>query len=185
MSETDKLAFAGVVCARICHDLAGTLGALAASLDMMAEAPDPEALALAQDCARELTDRLRVLRAAWGAGAEVGDLAALLPGLPNIAKLKVSLEAVLEDDSARQFAACLLLAAAAALPMGGAIWLGGAGRHLRVRVEGRRAAWPPGLLDSPDPPLEARGVAAAMARLQAGSLGVVLRLVSELEIEAA
>ncbi len=185
MEQTDALGLAGMVCARVCHDMAGTLGALAGMLDMVAEAPDPEALALAQDCARELTARLRLLRAAWGAETEVEDLAALLPGLPNAAKLRVSLDdAALEEDAARQFAACLLLVAAGALPFGGSIRLGGAGTRLSLRVEGRRAAWPAGLLGVAEGAVEPRGVAVAMARLRAESLGVVLRLRSEFELEA-
>ncbi len=165
--------------------MAGTLGALTGMLDMVAEAPDPEALALAQECARELTARLRLLRAAWGAETEVEDIAALLPGLPNAAKLHVNLDgAALDDDLARQFAACLLLVAASALPFGGNIWLSGAGTRLSLRLEGRRAAWPAGLLEAPHGPIEPRGVAVAMARLRAESLGVVLRLRSEHELEA-
>ena len=185
MEKADALALAGMVCARVCHDLAGTLGALAGMLDMVAESPDAEALALAQDCARELTARLRLLRAAWGEDVEVDDLAALLPGLPNAAKLQVHLEATaLDHDAERQFAACLLLMAAGALPLGGNIWLGGTGAHLLLRVEGRRAAWPAGLLGDAVGPVEPRGVAAVMARLRAESLGQVLRLKSEWELEA-
>ena len=186
MEQTDALGLAGMVCARVCHDLAGTLGALAGTLDMVAESPDPEALALAQDCARELSARLRLLRAAWGADTEVGDLAALLPGLPNVAKLDVNLQTdVLADDATRQLAACLLLVAASALPLGGSIWLAGSGAALSLRVEGRRAAWPAGLLDAAQAPIEPRGVAVAMARLRAASLGLTFRLRTELELEAA
>ena len=186
MEQTDALGLAGMVCARVCHDLAGTLGALTGAMDMVASAPDAEALGLAQDCARELAARLRLLRAAWGADSEVEDLAYLLPGLPNAGRLKVHLQAaVLEDDAVRQFAACLLLVAAAALPMGGSVWLGGAGRHLTLRVEGRRAAWPAGLLGDAAAAIDPRGVAPAMARLRAHALGVVLRLRSEWELEAA
>ncbi len=186
MEQTDALDLAGMVCARVCHDLAGTLGALTGTLEMVAESPDPEALALAQDCARELVARLRLLRAAWGAETEVEALAALLPGLPNAAKLNVSLDdAALEDDAARQFAACLLLVAASALPLGGAIRLSGAGTRLSLHVEGRRVSWPAGLLDAAGGPAEPRGVAVAMARLRAESLGVVLRLASERELVSA
>ena len=185
MEQTDAFGLAGMVCARVCHDLAGTLGALTGALEMVADAPDQEALALAQDCARELAARLRLLRAAWGSDSEVDDLATLLPGLPNFGKLRVSLEqALLEDDAVRQFGACLLLVGAGALPMGGAIWLRGTGRSLLLRVEGRRATWPAGLMQK-DGPVEPRGVAAAMARLRAESLGVVLRLRSEWELETA
>ena len=66
----EPLALAGAVCARVCHDLAGTLGAMAGMLDLVAESQDAEALALASSCARELTARLRLLRAAWGADTD-------------------------------------------------------------------------------------------------------------------
>lgn len=185
MEQTDALGLAGMVCARVCHDLAGTLGALAGMLDMVAEAPDPEALALAQDCARELSARLRLLRAAWGAESEVDDLHTLLPGLPNAAKLQVDLAgASLESDAVRQFAACLLLVAASALPLGGNILLSGTGKGLSLRVEGRRATWPAGLTEAAGKAVEPRGVAVAMAKLRAESLGLTLQLKSAGELQA-
>ncbi len=182
--QRDALALAGTLCARVCHDLAGTLGALSGMLDMVAEAPDPEAAGVAQDCARELAARLRLLRAAWGSDSDVPDLATLTPGLPGAERLTVDLAALgaLDGNPVRQLAANLMLVAAGGLPRGGKVWLSGGGRRIVVRIEGPRAAWPDALWANA---LEPRGVGAAMARLQAASLGIALRAVSETEIEVA
>ena len=183
--QQDAQVLAGALCARVCHDLAGTLGALSGMLDMVAAAPDPEALALAQACAHELSARLRLLRAAWGSEAEVEDYAALLPGLPGAERLSIDLTglAVLDGDRVRQLGASLLLVAAAALPRGGHVWLSGGGRRLALRIEGRQAAWPDGLDGGAQPAPDARRVAQAMARLQAAALGLGLRVSSPTTLE--
>ena len=67
---TDKnasLHMAELLCARLCHDLSGPLGALIGVLELAREEqPDSETLALAEDTAVELGQRLKLLRAAWG-----------------------------------------------------------------------------------------------------------------------
>ena len=177
MDHIAPLDLAGNLCARVCHDLAGTIGALSGTLDMLAEAPDPDALALAQDCAQDLTARLRLIRAAWGADAEIPDLDVLLPGLPNAAKLAIRTDLPADATHAhRQLAACLLMLAAAALPLGGSIVLAGTVTHLTLRIEGRRTAWPTADLDP-------RGIVAAMAALRAQALGLELRVLSETDVE--
>ena len=80
--------------ARLCHDLAGTLGALAGTLDLAADGQDPEALELAAACAREASARLRLLRAAWSANPEQPDLPRLIAGLPGAERLTVDLSAM-------------------------------------------------------------------------------------------
>ena len=181
MEQPDPLNLAGNLCARVCHDLAGTAGALSGMLDLLAEAPDPEALALARDCAQDLSARLRLMRAAWGADAEVPALETLLPGLPNATRLTVNLASLapLGTDPQRQLAACLLILAATALPLGGTIHLAGTAARLTLQLEGRRAAWP--AADASDP----RGVPAAMASLRAQSLGLAVRIVSDTALEVA
>jgi histidine phosphotransferase ChpT len=199
-STPDALTLASVLCARICHDLAGSLGALSGMLDILAEqpGPEPETLDIARACARELSDRLRLLRAAWGAESEAGDLAALLPGLPGAARLRVDLSRLATADclATTRLCASLLLLAASALPRGGAIVLAGTPRHLSLRIEGPRAAWPAALsattlaattlaatnlattTQASTAPPGPREVGATMAILQAHALSLRVHVVS-------
>ena len=83
MSESLRLA--ELLCARLCHDLSGPLGALIGILEIAREEqPDSETLALAEDTADELVQRLKLLRAAWGQDGDDMDVgpAARLRGLP-------------------------------------------------------------------------------------------------------
>jgi histidine phosphotransferase ChpT len=194
----EPLDLAGVLCARLCHDMAGSLGALSGMLDLVAEAgpggSEPEALALARSCARELTDRLRLLRAVWGRDTEVPALDSVLAGLPGADRLSVDLSGLDEalDDGTRQLALGLLLTAASALPRGGRIVLSGHAHFLSVEIAGVRAAWPESLeacLSGPaglaEAGLEPRGVGAAVMCLQARALGLTLEIVSSVQLQAA
>ena len=69
---------AELLCARLCHDLSGPLGALIGVLEIAREEqPDSETLALAEDTAVELAQRLKLLRAAWGQDGDDLDVARL------------------------------------------------------------------------------------------------------------
>jgi histidine phosphotransferase ChpT len=145
------LRLANLLAARLCHDLSGPLGGLGMALGEVAG--DPAALALAQDAAMVLRQRLALSRAAWGEGtaplprATLRDLAC---GLPNAARLQVELDALADDPpfappAARVVASTLLLAAAS-LPAGGLLALAGnPGGKVLVTIGGPRAAWPVGL----------------------------------------
>ena len=135
------LAFAATLAARLCHDLAGTVGALSGMLDMAVGGDEPEALDLALTCARELSGRLRLLRAAWSDDSDVPDLASVLAGLPGADRLAVELPDGL-DGAARRLAANLLLVAAGGLPRGGAIRMAAHDSGFSIDIEGPRAAWP-------------------------------------------
>ena len=140
------LAFAATLAARLCHDLAGTMGALTGMLDMAAGGTEPEALDLALTCARELSARLRLLRAAWSDDAETPDLESVLAGLPGAERLRVELPEPAPDSGvARRLAANLLLMAAGALPRGGAIRMTAGQWGIAVDIDGPRAAWPAAL----------------------------------------
>src|SRR5690349_3358986 len=55
----DLLRLAELLCARLCHDLSGPLGALIGILDLAREeAPDSETVSLAEETATELAQRL-------------------------------------------------------------------------------------------------------------------------------
>src|SRR5580704_12818129 len=71
----DILRLAELLCARLCHDLAGPLGALIGVLEIARdEDPNSDTLALAELTTVELGQRLKLLRAAWGQDAEPLDL---------------------------------------------------------------------------------------------------------------
>jgi histidine phosphotransferase ChpT len=177
------LRLAGTLCARLCHDLAGTLGALTGTLELAEAEPDAETLAVALACARELTARLRLLRAAWAPDGSCGDLAILARGLPGSERLRVDVnDAAGLDAPMQRLALALMMVAASALPRGGAIRLGVTGSSLSVEIDGPGWAWPAalagclgeaGLNEAAGSP---RGVACAMARLLAEEGGRTLRL---------
>src|SRR3954469_4455617 len=73
MSESLRLA--ELLCARLCHDLSGPLGALIGILEIARdELPGSESVAIAQETTIELAQRLKFLRAAWGQEGEELDV---------------------------------------------------------------------------------------------------------------
>ncbi len=179
LAALDPETLAGTLCARLCHDLAGSLGALTGTLEMAAEENDREALTLSVALAHELTARLRLLRAAWGTGTELPALESLQAGFPGAERLRLdTTHLTATDDQVRRLALSLMLAATAALPRGGLIRVSGANQALAMEIEGPRAAWPDvlkncaqseaALLEACEVP---RAMAVALACLQARSLG--------------
>jgi histidine phosphotransferase ChpT len=192
---TDTARLAEALCARICHDLSGALGAIGAAIEELQErgAATDEALILACDCTRLLEQRLKLTRAAWGpsqAPLSLSACQALAMGLPRAHRLAVSVQGLAPDSEfppqmARAFLA-LLLAAADCLPSGGCITVGGSVADLMITISGPRASWPPGLdswlqhdaalvagLDNP------RELAVPMALLTALGSGLHLSLVQQ------
>jgi histidine phosphotransferase ChpT len=182
----DPLTLAASLCARLCHDLAGSLGALTGTLEIAAEENDREALDLALTISRELAARLRLLRAAWGSDADIPPPASLLPGLPGAEKLTLDTAALTaETPETLRLSLSLLLVAAAGLPRGGLIRLSGPDTRQNLDIEGPRAAWPEALSAclSSDAALIAaarspRSLAIALACLQARALGRKITLAS-------
>jgi histidine phosphotransferase ChpT len=170
----DPLSLASALAARLCHDVAGLLGTLAGTLELIGEAP--EAVELAADTAAILSARLRLLRAAWGGGGGALDGAGILElacGLPGIERLRIdatSLRGSLEEDPAR-LALCLLLAAAPTLPRGTLVsLLGAADGGFTITLEGPGATWPASLAAAG--PSHARSaLAASFAQLLASRTG--------------
>src|SRR4051794_41754089 len=69
------LHLAELLCSRLCHDLSGLLGSLIGVLEIAREEQaESETLAVAEETASELTQRLKLLRAAWGQEGEALDL---------------------------------------------------------------------------------------------------------------
>ncbi len=192
LAGLDPLTLAGTLCARLCHDLASSVGALSGTLELAAEENDREALALAMVLAKEVAARLRLLRAAWGAGSDVPSPETLSDGLPGAERLRLdtaSLHATAPD--ALRLSLSLLLVAAAGLPRGGAIRLSGTDARLQLEIEGVRAAWPEALaecLASEQALLTAcevpRSAALALACLQARAQGRTIALHSTTRLSA-
>ena len=189
----DPLHLPSALAARLCHDIAGPLGALAATLELLAEDGDPEALAIARESAAMLSARLRLLRAAWAEEVEVPGtriMQQLVAGLPNAERLRVTISLPSEmAPGLRRLGLNLLLLAAASLPRGGDVHLGAQAGGLLLTIGGRDAAWPMALAgcaasaapedqDWPDP----RGLAVPMACLLAVAQGLRIEVLSETEL---
>ena len=177
---------ARLVAGRLCHDLSGLLGTLMGALEMsLDETPRPgEALLLADDAARELGVRLRLLRAAWAGDGTVLDgegLAALMPGLPAGRRVRVDatgLRGGFPGPVGRTLLNLVLLGAEA-LPGGGLIALSGTWPgQLAVRASGPRLTRPASLtghLAGLDPaPAGPRDVQVSLAFSAAAAAGVRL-----------
>jgi histidine phosphotransferase ChpT len=160
--QPDAYTLAQAVCARLCHDLGGPVGALGGALELM-DGAGSDALELAQDAARILDRRLRFWRAAAGgapADLQPDALPALLEGLTLGRRARIATEGLARAPLPALIGQCLLLAAWAgveALPRGGVLHIAGeAGGGLTLLPEGLGAAWPHGLVaalagDPPEP----------------------------------
>jgi histidine phosphotransferase ChpT len=152
--KSDSLRLAELICARLCHDLAGPIGALLGILEIVREQqPDSEEATLAEEMAFAAAERLKLLRAAWsqdGDGLDMPRLRAATAHLTTGRKLRLDIEG-LEPDTvfppgAARMILNLLLLAAQSMPGGGDIALSAAGRgNVLLTISGPRAAWPVGL----------------------------------------
>lgn len=151
---SEPLWLAELLCARLCHDLSGPLAALVGVLEIAREEqPGSETLALADDTAVELAQRLKLLRAAWGRDVEnldVPRLRGFADSLSSSRRLRLDL-AGLEGGAvfppmAGRMVLNLLLLAAESMPGGGIVALSGTpATNIAVTISGPRAAWPAGL----------------------------------------
>ncbi|WP_159348059.1 histidine phosphotransferase family protein [Roseomonas harenae] len=179
----DVLSLAQDVCARICHDLGGPLGALSGALEL-AEVEPVEALSVARDGAEAMRRRLRLWRAAAGAGTGPLDrqgLAELLEGTLANGRVTADLSGLPEVPLPAALAQAALAAAmlgSEALPRGGTIHLAGNGTGIAIWPEGRNAAWPAALAATLAGEAVAgpRDVLAPLLLHLAGEAGMVLGL---------
>ena len=184
----EALNLAEKMATRLCHDLAGMLGTVSNTIEMAQADPSSaaDALELAQDGARQLGQRLRLLRAAWGGSdaatdRSIGmtDLRDLAAGLPLGRRVTLLLDNIPQTRSftpqAAQLLLNLLILAVESLHGAGVAALSGeATGAVVISIDGPRAAWPAelGLLLA-DP--EAAGTAAARSeRLQQSFLVALL-----------
>jgi histidine phosphotransferase ChpT len=153
LGETIRLV--ELICARLCHDLGGLIGTLGNAIDMVVEEDrrESEVLAFATSASRALTQRLRLMRAAWGPETETMSLEALLALVaPPMAARRIFIQTGdLPQDcrfppAVARVLLNLVLLAADCLTRGGTILLAGEPADLFVRIDGVGAAWPPGLI---------------------------------------
>lgn len=152
----DTIRLVELICARLCHDLGGLIGTVGNALEMVAEdaGRDNEVLAFASSAANALTQRLRLMRAAWGPETEALALPALVKLVaPALAARRVGLDArALPPDCVfpppiGRVVLNLIVLACDCLPRGGTIVLMGKPADLLVRIDGPGASWPPGFAE--------------------------------------
>lgn len=151
----DAVRLAEVLCARLSHDLGGTIGTLSNALDLATDDTPiaAEALLLARDAAAEAHRRLALLRATWGPDGQLLSLAELrdlASGIAPASRVALDLSALPPDTAFGPRIARgllnLLLVAADSLGGRGAISLTGNATEVLVAIAGPRAAWPPNFL---------------------------------------
>ena len=152
-SISETLRLVELTCARLCHELSGLAGTLGGIIDLALEETPvaSETLAVGRDAARELVQRLKLLRAAWGPDLGPLTLTGLLTladGRPNARRVLVDAAGLPPDTvfapPTGRLALNLLLLASDSLPGGGTVSLVGSAADLFVAIDGPRAAWPSG-----------------------------------------
>ncbi len=151
---SERLRLAELLCARLCHDLSGPLGALIGVLEVARdETADSEMLGVAENTAVEVAQRLKLLRAAWGQDGDEMDVAQLSGFADSLfasRRVQLDLEGLEEDalfpPEIARIVLNLLLLAAESLPGGGIVAMAGSpSDSILVTIAGPRAAWPTGL----------------------------------------
>lgn len=168
MDDAQPPDITALVGTRICHDLAGTLGALGNGIEMLERAgPSADDLDMLADTAREAQDRLAMLRMAFApadddaAAATPATLQTVSKGLRSASRLTVvwqPADTALPRPEAR-LAVLLALCAGTALPRGGTLHIGAEAGALELHAEGTRCTRDPALwdlLDGAPPPATLR-----------------------------
>lgn len=194
LSAPERPDLAGLLCARMCHDLLSPIGALANGIELLAEETDEamrqRCLALLEQSARASSDKLRFFRLAFGSAAdgaavpanETRSLIAALAGERIALNWGVGPETL--PAPAAKALLNLALIGIESLVRGGTLDIGaeqhdgenGGGCEIVVRAAGPRIAFDPALgeaLDGvlPDAELSSRTAVAAMLHQLADRAG--------------
>jgi histidine phosphotransferase ChpT len=175
----ETLRLVEVICARLCHDLGGLIGTVGNAIDMVAEDAnrDDEVLAFASSAARMLSQRLRLLRAAWGPETDPVVLPALIRlAAPPLAARRIALDTrPLPPDcrfppAVARVVLNLIVLAGDCLPKGGTIVLLGEPSDLLIRIDGQDAAWPAGFAACMNDEAAALAALGALASAQSAQM---------------
>jgi histidine phosphotransferase ChpT len=193
MASTETLDLVALICSRLCHDLAGSIGAVNNGVELLAEETDPamreEAIGLIAQSASDAARRLAFFRLALGASGGVQDPMAL-GELNRVAQNYFAgsrLSLALPQDNIelpKPLGKALLLGlalAGQALPRGGTLSLDRVGEGWAIRAEGVMLRWQDGVAAAfageADWPQEPAPAMARYARL--------LAIASDLSVDAA
>ncbi|MBL8837984.1 MAG: histidine phosphotransferase [Alphaproteobacteria bacterium] len=149
MARPTELALAESMAARLCHDLVGSVGAVANGVELLADSrsrPDPEVVDLVAQSARQASRRLQAFRVAYGTGnalpgsgmfAEVRRLANALCEGGRVTLDWGAPDGALENAATKDAARLLLntvLMAIDTLPRGGTVKVAVAVADTRLKV---------------------------------------------------
>lgn len=148
------LHLAEILAARLCHDLASPLGALAGMIELAEETGDKATLAEARMASAHLARQLRLARAAWAIDPSpltVATLEDLAEGLRAHRRITLNLSGLARRPDftaeAGRVALNMLLLGAEAAGTDGTLHLSGApAQDVVLRIAGPRAKWPAGML---------------------------------------
>ncbi len=189
----DPLQLSELLCARLCHDLSGPLGALLGGLELAAEQGDgaEEAMALATEAALTLGNRLRLFRVAWAGEpgpSSIGEIRELAAAVGTAKRIEFDFAGfdpgtAFAPSHARVLLNILLLAMDSIAGPGRVAVAGAAGAEIVVMIEGRHAKWPAGLAANLNEEAaawsaltNARSLQAPLAALLARQAGLTLSL---------
>lgn len=188
----DPLHLVGLLCARLCHDLVGPVGAVVNGIELLTDADDDDELreqsiALIGDSATELSARLRFFRVAFGATGgdapmsrdEVNSIIGpVLQGRRINLAVDGAAGGVARGELRLLFT--LVLVAADCLPRGGKLTVSlPAPETADLIAQGDRCALPPGLeasLSNDAAELDPRSAPGALARQLAAAGGLTIAL---------
>jgi histidine phosphotransferase ChpT len=176
-----------LICSRLCHDLAGAIGAINNGVELLTEETDAamreEAIGLIAQSANDAARRLSFFRLALGASGGAGDsmayaeLARVAKAYFGGSKLSLLLPS-LDETMPKPLGKALLLGlslAATALPRGGSLSLTRTGTSWQIRAEGTTLRWQDsvaaGFSDSAMLPPEPQAAIARYTRQLAESAG--------------
>jgi len=188
---SEDLDLVALICSRLCHDLAGSIGAVNNGVELLAEETDAamreEAIGLVAQSASDAARRLSFFRMALGASGGAGDpmgfgeLARVAKDYFSGGKLSLLLPA-LDEPLPKPLGKALLLGlslAASALPRGGSLSLTKDGSGWLIRAEGTTVRWQEavaaGFSDTAMLPPEPQAAIARYARRLAESAGCRLK----------